>query len=355
MPTPKKQSLEQQAIMDQMAAQAAPIMPPPPTPNPMSQLPVPPERISNAENSLLRSKLKEQSLSRESEMEKIKLFMQQYSQLNQGTDYRPIAALISGLTGNQQLMQAAEAIAPESKAKVAQNLIGYQAKLAQLMGDQRQSEALLKNQTEMARLNLAASKNSRGDLEQEYRKERNLENNVQKLEKRIGDITPGIYTKLQNLEKALPGGIEGGEEVDADIPGVGVGQFMVPDFMMGDEASNIQQNARGLAADLIKLQSGTAASDKEVDRKMKELGMSPGSKASSFRNGLIRLKDQVAVELRNKQAGYDADVNYTYKDRGGITSDDISAIGKRVPSAPDIKEWDGKKFQLKGDKWVEVK
>jgi hypothetical protein len=106
-------------------------------------------------------------------------------------------------------------------------------------------------------------------------------------------------------------------------------QFLVPDFMLSDKASEVQQNANSLVRDLIKLQSGTAVSEKEADAKLKERGMGPSSKASSFKRGLRLLRQELAAAVKNKEAGFRPEVRDIYKSNGGVGHEDVLGIGKK--------------------------
>lgn len=274
----------------------------------------------------------------QAEIDKMKEGLSRYTKSESGVDFTPLAALLDTWYGGN-LTQSARAMAPETEAQKQKNIIDMQGKISQAqrgMSDleregiqQRLSqlgyEEQRKSAKEIARINAETRKTGVMQDRLAQQKADRIETDVQKLEKRIGDLTPGIITKLKNLEKIVPGGIEGSEDID--VPGVGPAMFAVPDIALGSEASDIQSNARGLASDLIKLQSGTAASDQEVSRKMKELGMSPGSKVSTFRSGLKRLKNQIKIELKNKESGFRPEVKETYKTRGGLTHESIDEIG----------------------------
>jgi hypothetical protein len=281
----------------------------------------------------------ENVMMQQSEINKLKEGLANYASQDQGIDFTPLAALSDTWFGGN-LTAAARATAPETKSQRLKNIVDMQKQIAAAQGEIPKAELEAMRTTlaqlgyaeqraqnlEIAKINAAARKSGIMQEALIQKEAARLDRETQQLEKRIGDMTPGIVTKLQNLEDLIPGGIAG--EESADVPGVGPGMFVVPDFLLGEKASDIQQNARGLAADLIKLQSGTAASDKEVDRKMKELGMSPGSKSSTFRSGVKRLKKQITVELKNKEAGFRPEAREIYKSRGGITHEVVDEIGK---------------------------
>lgn len=283
------------------------------------------------------------------EIDEMRMNLADYKNMDQGVDFTPLAALSDAWFGGN-LTAAAKQIAPQSPAERAQTISALQEKIVNAQRDIPKAELdAMKlrleqlsymdqrdNALEIAKLQAQARQNAMGQgygLRQkgfEEKVDARLDQDVQKLEKRIGDVAPGILSKLNNLNSLIPGGLDAEGEVD--IPGVGPGQFLIPDFLMGPEASNIQSIARGLAADLIKLQSGTAASEKEVDRKMKELGMSAGSKSSTFLAGLRRLREQLTMELRNKEAGFRPDAVDAYRSRNGITYRDVISIGSKAPA-----------------------
>lgn len=307
----QQEPTEEQVQLAQMNAQVSP--------QPLSNLQQMQLKIQNYQNQ------------QQQQIQAVKDYMNQYAAKEKGTDFRPLAAWASGFTGNKGLLDTANQMAPESEDQKQKNMIEFQTRYAKMLGDSANQDQMMKLYQGNQKLDLERMRAARGDQSLQLRENQQGENFVQKLEKRYGDMTPGIYTKLGNLNKLVPGGLygEGG-----DIPGVSPGAFLVPDFMMGEEASAIQQNARGLAADLIKLQSGSAVSDKEVDRKMKELGMAPGSKESTFRAGLKRLHQQLTNEMKNKEAAFNKETVGTFKERGGITHEALSEFGPATAPAP---------------------
>lgn len=146
-----------------------------------------------------------------------------------------------------------------------------------------------------------------------------FETDVQKLAKELGDAPANIKVNLRKLDgeiKAIGGG---------DIPGVGPGAMYTPEFLKSDKGQNISQLAYDLTADLIKLQSGTAASESEVKRKLQTLGLGPTSSDRQFQTGLRNLQDKVQEGLRAKEAGFRPDVVKSYAERGGVTSGSLGS------------------------------
>lgn len=165
-------------------------------------------------------------------------------------------------------------------------------------------------------------------LRQQRYEESQRENNVQKLQKNVGDMIPSINEKLMALNNIV-------NKYDTEaLPGVGPAAGTVPDFMLGEDGSAIRSYAKGVMSDLIKVQSGTAASDKEVERKLKERGMAWDSKPSTFVRGLKTLSAELVSQLKNKQSAYKPEVVELYKERGGMTYQDIPVIETKEKIAP---------------------
>ena len=120
-----------------------PEMPPPPTNNPMSANPVPPERHTQAQLSQWLNTFEKPAAAHDRAAAQLQQYMQDYSKMDQGTDYRPLAAFAGGLEhGNPLLLKAAEDMAPESPQKRAENLITQQQALTKLVGDNSQAKAM---------------------------------------------------------------------------------------------------------------------------------------------------------------------------------------------------------------------
>lgn len=375
--TDDEQAIQQQYLMDALSEELPAISMA--TANPASQVQVPQAMVQGDLAQLYDQKMREANLQEQAGIGQLEQYIKDYQQAPRKVDFTPLAALF----GDQNLMQAAQSMRPESEEQKMANVMALQQRLqdarhkvsggtlqalaAQLrMSQAAQAEAERRRQSDqriamekqrsdaweaakqmelaLRERELASRSQDRFDRQNEAnrrheeslneKKDARFESDTQKLEKRIGDMVPGIVKKLQNLDDMIPGGIEGA----GDVPGAGPGKFLIPDVMLSNEASEVQQNARGLMADLIKLQSGTAASDQEVARKMKERGMGPGSKPETFRSGLRLLRDELVTAVKNKQAGFRPEVIEKYKSREGLTYDTIEAVGKHKPKIS-FDEW----------------
>lgn len=300
--------------------------------------------------------LAEARMAEQQEIDRMKETLAKYQSMNPGFDYRPLAAFVDArFGGGGYFSKAAQAMAPESEAERAMNINAMQTKIAgaqsKLTGSeldayknqlvqqgymsQRQADMLI----EKLKLKAGGGK-SQGRHGKEFLKERQDardEGDVQKLEKRIGNMVPGVVSKLENLNSLIPGGIDSAE---GDIEGIGPGMVFVPDVMLSEKGSAIRRNAEGLVADLLKIQTGATATDTEVKRKMNEYGMGETSKSSTFKLGLQNVRKQVALELKNKEAGFRPGVQELYRNRGGLSHRDVLSIRsgnaptRSVPGAP---------------------
>jgi hypothetical protein len=109
---------------------------------------------------------------------------------------------------------------------------------------------------------------------------------------------------------------------EGDVPGVGMTGFL-PNLLVSDDGVKVRQAKRGIVGNLIKQRSGTAASEKEIDRILEELGMSDGATDDQFRTGLSRLSQQSAEALQGVEAGARPEAVREARRRGLTTSEDI--------------------------------
>jgi len=142
---------------------------------------------------------------------------------------------------------------------------------------------------------------------------------VEKLEKRIPPEASSLVGKLDTLEKLVGTDLDNKE----DVPGVGFIAGHLPGGILSDEGEEVQQLSKGLLAQLLKMQSGTAASEHEVNRKAVELGMGPGSSDRQYRMGLRNLRRELTSTLKQNQSSAPEAAVQEYKKRGGLTSDAV--------------------------------
>jgi len=318
-------SEEQQMILSQMAAQAEPMpesqpLPPPPTPSPLSSNPVPRQAMGDAGYGDILKKLKGYSTARESEMEKIKQYMGDYAKAPRGTDFRPMAAFFSKLTNNPELMRTAEGLAPESQTDKTKNMIGFQQKLAQLAGDQKQADSAQRHASEQNRLQFMRDKMERGERSLALREAQTLENNVQKFEKSrqgkaaldasINTLEGKLGFKLDDYD--METNMANGSSID--LPGVnvpGLGRVGVYD----KEARQIDTAMARVFNVELHDRSGAAVTTPEMKRL--ELEFSAGAfqtepeKIQAVKDYTRLLKE----ELKRRDAAFSPEVRDLYQDR----------------------------------------
>lgn len=161
------------------------------------------------------------------------------------------------------------------------------------------------------RRQLEAMKSDKGDLR--------IEKDVQELHKRSGEMLPGVVDKLTKMDDIL-------QRSGKDLPGVGTGETWTPDFMLGADGQMLRQLGEDLRADVIKMYSGTAASDREVTRRLQAMGGAWKNTDEQFVQGLQFLRDSVAAKQASTEAAFRPEVTQTFKSRGGITAGDIRSV-----------------------------
>jgi hypothetical protein len=222
---------------------------------------------------------------------------------------------------------------PESNEERASRLSKMQAAIQKeqtgLSADQlKYLRELLRNRTarennedklntirEMAGLKAAKA----GDKDTERATEK-LEEKVQKLQKEIGDRVPQIYEGFRKISATL-------QKIPnlEDIPGAGP-SVLLPQFMKSEEGQDIYQSAFGIMKQKLHLDTGAAASDEEVKKALKELGLSADSTPRNLLRGLENLKDVTIRLVKQKEAAYGPDAVKLFRSRQGLGSDDIGVI-----------------------------
>lgn len=131
------------------------------------------------------------------------------------------------------------------------------------------------------------------------------------LSKRLEDL-PGIIGMAKKLQPYLHG---------KDIPGISVGQKLVPDFWRSDAGSSVRQLAEGIIRKVIKMDSGKVATQQEVEGKKRELGIDFTQSDAAFKRGLSNLVDYLEATARQVEAGYTPETLKEFTARGGMGSD----------------------------------
>lgn len=127
-----------------------------------------------------------------------------------------------------------------------------------------------------------------------------------------------------------------------DIPGVGVGQKFVPDFMRSAKGSLARQLATNLYRGQVYLKSGKAINEKEAQDEMKVLGIHWDQGEDAFRRGFTNLIDNMSGTVRQVEAGYSPEALAEFKRRGGMGVEAFEAIKesrkKKGPSTEEISK-----------------
>ena len=166
-------------------------------------------------------------------------------------------------------------------------------------------------------LNRAAMRDAREDARTD-REGKQLDAQIETLSKRL-ESAPAMKRDLDTLREAA---------AKEDIPGVGplegrATEAPILNWFASDEGTKVRQAAKGIIGNLIHARSGTAASEKEVDRIMKELGMGTGATEAQFRLGLERVLAQSEETMRGKEAGARPEAVREARQRGLVTSQDL--------------------------------
>lgn len=138
-----------------------------------------------------------------------------------------------------------------------------------------------------------------------------LSDDVKELAKRVPPEATSMIQAVDDLESQVAG--------LKSIPGVGPVQGRLPAFALSPQGQAIRQRAKDVVSQKIKLTSGTAASDTEVERIMEVLGMGPSATDEMFRRGLKNLRADVVADLAQRVSGFSPAAVEEYTKRGGLT------------------------------------
>lgn len=114
-----------------------------------------------------------------------------------------------------------------------------------------------------------------------------------------------------------------GAAESADVAGIGPGAGLLPDVLTSGEGTENRRAARRLVENLLKAQSGLAASDREQVRKLASTSLSERASDADWRAGARELAVFVQRAMRSREAAYPPAVIDMLEERGGTTSRDI--------------------------------
>ncbi len=140
-----------------------------------------------------------------------------------------------------------------------------------------------------------------------------IERDVQKLGKDTDELA-GMKTDLETLLFAVQ---------DEDVAGVGVLAGRVPDLLMSDEGGEVRRASQRTLNALLRAQSGLTVSDQEAIRTQVATKLSHTADDRLFAEGVRELAVYAQKAMRNREARYRPEVNERYRERGGVTSDQM--------------------------------
>jgi len=162
-----------------------------------------------------------------------------------------------------------------------------------------------------------------GDAARGAKADYKLQSEVERLQKNIGNDLPAVHTRMMELKKLVP-------EINQPagnarrIPGLGVEKF-TPDFLKSAQGAHIASLAKGLASDILRLQSGLTVTEPERAAKLAEMGMGVFSTPAQFIDAMQFIQKQLQSVAKNKEAGYSKAARQVFRENGGMSSDDFNA------------------------------
>lgn len=259
---------------------------------------------------------------------------------NAGLDLSALASLTDAWTGSH----LAHDYARPDYDKQNQTIYGLEQALQRGRNDLSENElGLLKSQLGFegermaAKERAAAQAESRRQHDEEMKTRRaeladkNVESDIQRLGGVLGDSAP-LVGKLQQVDTILNKYSAG-----SDIPGVGETDAWKPDFFTSKDGTDLRQVVQGIQSDVIRMYSGTAASEGEVRRIANSLGSKLTQGDEQFRYGMQELNEAIHRAQAEKEARFRPEVVSKYRSRGGVNSEALSGLtygaAQKAPAA----------------------
>lgn len=219
------------------------------------------------------------------------------------------------LAYKRYLLQVAEA-----KRKAEQHKNNYDFKEKNLSSTERQR-------------GIANSQRDRGlDLQAENLKETKLEHEESRKERKEAKEEKAVQALGKDLESAGDGvkalGAIATQMGKKDIPGIGRLDGFVWEDLISSDGKKMRQAAKQLVALYTHARSGAQASDAEREAHRKAYGLNEDGPEESFRIGIETMARDYVQLIKNKEAKYNEAVRAKYKERGGVTSEDIPVMPK---------------------------
>lgn len=170
-----------------------------------------------------------------------------------------------------------------------------------------------------------------------YKKDRDVTEDVKDLSKTVGADPAHLEGLLSRLDAAA---------AQTDIPGVGPADRLVPDMVASGEALQTRNDMREAVRTMLTMKSGKTVTPQEAQDYAKIYGIDGSEEA--FRQGVARLRKDVADALRAKKAGFQPEAVQRYEGRGGASTPSAPTesppAGLIPPGAKNVKK-------LKSGRW----
>lgn len=278
-----------------------------------------------------------------------------------GVNIKPLMAFADSMTGSNT---AGAYEAPESMTERQKMILGLEDVIQKRRGEVAKSEAdslkekinfYLKDKDDpmkeimaMTRINyMNAMANAAGQnsIERDVQKLSEKVANPQDMANSISALEKELGFKLNEFDEAT--GTVKGKKVQlpgATVPGLGRVTFY------DKNARNLQSKIARIFNVELKDRSGAAVTNPEMARMKEEFNSGRFNTEQELITAVKAYKSAADQEFRNREAAFRPKVKEVYRQRGGQLTDDFKGPAKRQ-----TQEWEGKKYELIGDEWVEVK
>lgn len=222
-------------------------------------------------------------------------------------------------------------------------------------------ERIAKWQAEAAKMAKDAAQDradERAQATRDQKKEIKIADQSLKLGKEFSGDVIDMSNSLKDIETIVGDNLEsydpntktlGGKPVD--LPGKSlplVGRVYAP----GSKGERLAAAFTNINNALLKARSGAAVTEQEYARLKAELGTGKFNTEEQMLESLQRFKRSFKETLEQKERSYMPETTAKFREQGGRLSSDLFNVA--APKGPQRKEWNGKKYELQGDTWVEV-
>lgn len=156
---------------------------------------------------------------------------------------------------------------------------------------------------------------------------------VRDLGKYLRTWAPSASTDLATMDKLLSksGGLKGAlGSANPNIPGTGTIESMMPRNWLSAEGSRMRAALTSLARQRLQLRSGQAASEKETNAYLEDMGITWKAGPRESANGIRRVLQEFSSTIDAAYAGYPEEAVRIYRGRpGAVKPEDFT---KYVPS-----------------------